>query len=236
MSNNLFPLLSATFYEPSYTHYVELVHQRDADGWKRLENCEFLFYDMDGREVGRQPVDPSLDVIDLGALTRTVAPSRERIMVMIDSRYDTTVFPYRPHHYGFFHRDGSRLAPVYYAVNAVMGGVPNRIGAVAINNFEVFLFFRDPGKTRYSVMLGNPSRFATAQVTVFTHYGDAALTKNVCTLPPKGHAEVPLEPSLDGRPLLRVELKGLFKSVGYIVGRGDSGDIVHFDHLFAYLK
>jgi len=126
--------------------------------------------------------------------------------------------------------------PLYYAVNAVLGGVPDRIGATGINNFETYLFLRRHLAMRPGLALGNPSRFATAEAQVFTYYGAERQTQNV-VLEPKCHTEISLSATLDGEPLGRVEVKALFKLATYVLARRAlSGELVLFDHLFTYFK
>src|SRR5262249_15306415 len=157
-------------------------------------------------------------------------------MVTLDARYDERIFPYRPHHYALLHRLGSETPPLYYAVNAVLGGVPDRIGATNINNFETYMFRRRPFAARYSLLLGNLARFAAAEAQVTTYYGgQRALVET--TLAPKSHREIPLPSERAGLPLERVEVKALFRLASYVVGRrADSGDLILFDHLFTYIK
>jgi hypothetical protein len=72
----------------------------------------------------RKSVDPRQEVLDLGALVEEIAGVVPRAMVTLEARYDERVFPYRPHHLRVLHRPGSDAPPLYYAVNAVLGGVP----------------------------------------------------------------------------------------------------------------
>lgn len=237
MSSNLCALLSATFYEEGYSHYVEIVHQRDCDKRKRLEKLNFLFYAPDGKELGRRSIDPNQNLVDLRALVHSVTNFRERIMVLTEVLYDANIFPYRPHHYALFHREGSKTAPVYYAFNAALGGVPDRIGAVSINHLSVFLFPNHAHEMDFSVIIGNPSRFATVKVNLLSHYEGGVLKARSCRLPPKGHVEVPLMMNLNPQSICRVEMKGVGKPIGFVVGRKkNGGEILHFDHFFPYLK
>jgi hypothetical protein len=236
MSNNLSALLSATFYERGYDHFIELIHQRDAAAHRRLASLDVAVYDAEGKMLAAPPVDPHQDVLDLGALVGAIAGAPDRVMVTFDARYEERVFPYRPHHYGYLHRRGSTAPALYYAANAVLGGVPDRIGAVAMNNFETYVFRRQPYAERYSLLLGCPSRFAAAEAQVFSYYGTERTTDDV-RLAPKAHVEVPLASERDGRRLSRVELKALFRIASYVVGRrAAGGDLVLFDHLFTYFK
>jgi hypothetical protein len=229
-------LLSATFHEDGYEHLVELVHQRDADARRRLHSLDIALYDTDGKLVASIPGDPAVEILDLGALVAAHAPGAGRLMVLFDARYDERIFPYRPHHYAYLHRRGSAQPSLYYAVNAVLGGVPDRIGATSLNNFETYLFMARCGGERHSVLLGNPSRWAPGEAQVTAYYGGARHTREV-TLAPKTHAEVPLEPERDGARLERVEIKAPFRLASYVVGRRmPSGELVLFDHLFAYFK
>ena len=236
MSNNLSGLLSATFYERGYDHLIELIHQRDAAAHRRLASLDVAVYDAEGKLLAAPPVDPHQDVLDLGVLAGAISGVPDRVMVTFDARYDERIFPYRPHHYGYLHRTGSTAPALYYAVNAVLGGVPDRIGATHINNFETYVFRRQHYAERYSLLLGCPSRFAPVEAQVFAYYGAERTTSEV-RLAPKAHVEVPLAPEVDGRRLTRVELKALFRLASYVVGRRASGDdLVLFDHLFTYFK
>ncbi len=228
--------MSATFYEVGHDHLVELVHQRDTEARRRLASLEVELHDPGGTLVGKVVVDPQQEILDLDKVARPLLADRPRLLVVLDARYDERIFPYRPHHYGYLHRRGAQAPPLYYAVNAVLGGVPDRIGATGINNFESYLFSAAGFTGRYSLLLGNVSRFAAARAQVFTYYGP---TRVVCevTLDPKGHTEIPLAPERDGRRLERVELKALFRLASYVVGRhAVGGELVLFDHLFAYVK
>ena len=236
MSNSLSALLSATFYERGYEHLIELIHQRDAAAHRRLASLDVAVYDGEGKMLAAPPVDPHQDVLDLEALVGAIPGAPDRVMVTFDARYDERIFPYRPHHYGYLHRKGSTAPALYYAVNAVLGGVPDRIGATHINNFETYVFRRQPYAERYSLLLGCPSRFAPAEAQVFAYYGTERAVEEL-TLAPKAHVEVPLAPERDGRRLIRVELKALFRIASYVVGRrAADGDLVLFDHLFTYFK
>jgi len=236
MSSNLSALLSVTFSEAGDDHVIELVHQRDRAGRRHLASLGLEIYAPDGQPLGSVPIDPGQETLDLGALTRERRASHPRVMVLFDARYDERIFPYRPHHYGFLHRRGSPSAPLYYAVNAALGGVPDRIGATGINNFETYLFRTGGGGGRHSLILGNVSRFTAARAQVFSYHGGARSAQDV-TLPPKAHAEIRLSPERDGRPLERVEVKALFRLASYVVGRPQDGDeLVLFDHLFSYFK
>jgi len=236
MSSNLSALLSATFYEGGYDHQVEIIHQRDAEARRRLESLEVSLYDQDGALLAAPRVDPARDILDLGALVRDSTDAGERVMVVFDARYDEAIFPYRPHHYAYLHRASSPAPPLYYAINAVLGGVPNRVGATHINNFETYVFRRGPFDQRYSVLLGCLARFVPVQVQIFTYYGSQRIAQEV-TLAPKCHREIDLAPDHEGERLARVEIKALFRLVSYVVGRrADTGDLMLFDHLFTYAK
>jgi hypothetical protein len=234
MSSDLSPLLSMTFYEAGYHHVVELVHQRDEAAQRHLASLDLSAYDADGTLAMSLAVDPREEVLDLDALL--AGRTAGRTMVVFDSRYDERIFPYRPHHYAYLHRRGSAAPPLYYAVNAVLGGVPDRVGATGMNNFETYLFLRRPLAERYTVMLGNPSRFAAAEAQVFTYYGAARLTERV-TLGPKAHREISLTAEHGGTRLERVEVKALFRLASYVIGRhAETGDLLLFDHLFTYFR
>ena len=236
MSSSLSALLSVTFYEAGDDHLIELVHQRDRAARRRLASLDLAVYDPEGKNLTAVPLDTHQEILDLGTLVGAVAGGRPRVMVLLDARYEEQIFPYRPHHYGFLHRRGSTTAALYYAVNATLGGVPDRIGATGINNFETYLFRTRGVGGEHSLMLGNVSRFAPAKAHVFTYYGEARLAHEV-SLDPKAHAEVPLATEQDGRHLERVEVKALFRLASYVVGRHPDGDeLVLFDHLFPYFK
>ena len=236
MSSSLSALLSVTFYEAGDEHLIELVHQRDIAGRRHLASLGLEIYAPDGQRLGKVAIDPRRETLDLGALARECGAPHPRVMVVFDARYDERIFPYRPHHYGFLHRRGSSSPPLYYAVNATLGGVPDRIGATGINNFETYLFRTGGSGGRHSLILGNVSRFTAARAQVFSYYGSARAAQDV-TLPPKAHAEIILATERDGRPLERVEVKALFRLASYVVGRPSDGDeLVLFDHLFSYFK
>jgi hypothetical protein len=135
MSSDACALLSSTFVEVDYDHLIELVHQRDGAARRHLSALDVAVFRPDGTEIAAVEADPREEVLDLRALVEGSAAGPERVMVLLDARYEERRFPYRPHHYGFLHREGSDTPPLYYAVNAVLGGVPDRIGATAINNF-----------------------------------------------------------------------------------------------------
>jgi len=229
-------LLSATFYEEGYDHLIELVHQRDADARRQLVSLDIALHDADGKLVAAVPGDPGQEILDLGALVGAHARGAGRLMAVFDARYDEAVFPYRPHHYAYLHRRGSPQPSLYYAVNAVLGGVPDRIGATGLNNFETYLFLRRGAGERHAVLLGNPSRFAPGEAQLTTYYAGSRHTREV-TLAPKAHVEVALEPQREGARLDRVEIKAVFKLASYVVGRRSAaGELVLFDHLFTYFK
>lgn len=234
MSSDLSALLSATFYEAGDEHRIELIHQRDRAARRRLASLDLGVYDPEGKPLATVPMDTHQEILDLGALVDAVAGERPRVMVMLDARYDQRIFPYRPHHYGFLHRRSSTTPPLYYAVNAVLGGVPDRIGATGLNNFETYIFLVRAFAERYSVLLGNPARFSAAEAQVTAYYASGRATQ-VVALAPKTHLEVPLAAEHDGERLRRVEIKALFRLASYVVGRrADSGELVLFDHLFSY--
>lgn len=236
MSSSLSGLLSATFHERGYDHLVELIHQRDAPAHRRLHSLDVALYDTAGKLLAAPPVDPAREVLDLAALVDEIPGIPDRVMVTFDARYDERIFPYRPHHYGFLHRRGSTAPALYYAVNGVLGGVPDRIGATNINNFETYVFRQRPFAERYSLLFGCVSRFAPVQVQVFAYYGNERTAQEM-SLTPKAHVEVELPAELDGRRLTRVEMKALFRLAAYVVGRrAETGELVLFDHLFTYFK
>lgn len=236
MSSSLSALLSVTFYEREDDHLIELVHQRDTWARRRLASLDVTIYDPGGTALRQVPIDPRQETLDLGALARASLAGHPRVMVTLDARYDERTFPYRPHHYGFLHRRGSPNPPLYYAVGAALGGVPDRIGTTRINNFETYLFRTDGVIGRHSLLLGNVSRFSPVRAQVFSYYGDTRVARDV-SLAPKAHAEIPLAPEHDGRQLQRVEVKALFRLASYVVGRAAGrGELVLFDHLFTYFK
>lgn len=229
-------LLSATFHESGYQHLVELVHQRDLEARRRLASLQVAAYSPTGGLLGSVEVDPDLAVVDLVTLLGAPEPGTGRVFVTFDARYDSALFPYRPHHYAYLHRDGSPRPSLYYAVNATLGGVPDRIGTIRFNHFETYLFLSRHLGQRLALMLGNPSRLAGARAEVTTYY-DAVSVEQSVDLPPKAHAEVPLAAEHAGGRLRRVDLKASFRLTSYVVGRdGTSGDLVLFDHLFTYFK
>jgi hypothetical protein len=157
-------------------------------------------------------------------------------MVVFDARYEESVFPYRPHHYAYLHRDGSHLPPLYYAVNAVLGGVPDRIDNTRINNLETYLFRERPRGAAYSVIVGSLARLATAETQLVAYHGDRR-TSIKLSIGPKQHAEVSLPAEAQGAPLSRVEVKTPFRLATYVMGRETtSGTQVLFDHLFTYFR
>jgi hypothetical protein len=229
-------LLSATFHEPGYQHLLELVHQRDLDARRHLESLELTAYDAEGALQRQASVDARQPVVDLADLLERPEPPGGRLLVVLEARYDPGIFPYRPHHYAYLHRGGSLGAPLYYAVNATMGGVPDRVGASRFNHFETYVFLRGAPTPRAALLLGNPSRFATARAEVTIHYDQRRIEHGV-ELGPKAHAEVALPGEHGGARLARVELKAPFRLTSYVTGRDPaSGDLVLFDHLFTYFR
>jgi len=236
MSSDRCALLSATFWEAGYQHLIETVHQRDALARRNLDGLEIAVHDPGGALLGEKSVDPRKEVLDLGALVEEIAGGAPRAMVTLEARYDQRVFPYRPHHYAFLHRPGSDAPPLYYAVNAVLGGVPDRVGATNINNFETYVFRQRPFAETYSLLLGCLARFVPVQAQVFAYYGARRISQDV-TLAPQCHTEVQLPAEDGGERLARVEVKALFRLLSYVVGRrAGAGDVVLFDHLFTYAK
>ena len=236
MSSSLSPLLSATFWEDGYDHLVEPVHQRDAHARRHLAALDVSVFDGAGKRLLDFAVDPRDEVVDLDALLAGPLAGRGRLLVLFDARYDARIFPYRPHHYGYLHRRGSPAPPLYYAVNSVLGGVPDRIGATGMNNFETYLFRQQALRARHGVLVANVSRFTTAEVQVTAYYGESRLTERAA-LPPKLHAELALPVERDGHRLERVEVKAPFRMATYVIGRqAETGDLVLFDHLFTYFR
>jgi hypothetical protein len=235
MSSSVSALGSATFYEQGYDHVVELVHERAADDRRRLLSLDLTLYDPDGTPLAAVSVDPRQEILDLAALVAQQAPGHDRVMAVFDARSDDQLFPYRPHHYGYLHRRGSSAPPLYYAVTASRGGVPDRLaGKVHIlPNFESYLFLGRPVTESFSVLLGNLGRFAPDDAQVVAFYGTERVVQEM-TLLPRAHVEVKLAPEREGRRLERVELKAVFRLTSYVAGRTAGGDLVLFDHLFTY--
>src|SRR5574337_958247 len=202
MLSSVSALGSATFYEEGYDHLVELVHERAADDRRRLISLDIALYDADGKQLAAVPVDPSQEILDLAALVAQHAPGHGRVMAVFDARSDEQVFPYRPHHYAYLHRRGSPAPPLYYAVTASRGGVPDRLATKVsiLPNFESYLFLGRPFGERFSVLLGNLGRFAAAEAQIFSYYGAERLIHDL-TLSPRAHVEVMLEPEREGRRL-----------------------------------
>lgn len=236
MSSSRAALLSATFWQPDDDHLVELVHQRDRIGHRHLAGVDLLVYDDAGKELGARALDPRDEVVDLDRLVREMTGADRRAMVVFDARYDTAIFPYRPHHYAYLHRRGSRAPALYYAVNAVLGGVPDRIGATNFNNFETYVFRRGPFDIQHALLLGNLARFSTAEAEISAYYDAERIVRTV-SIEPKAHAEVALPSTHGGRALSRVDVKSMFRLASYVAGRrAGTGDPVIFDHLFTYLR
>lgn len=236
MSSEPAALMSATFHEVGYAHLVELVHQKDAAARRHLASLRVEAYDGAGCRRLAADVDPRQEILDLEALLGETSRAHGRVLVVFDARYDREIFPYRPHHYAYLQRRDSTAPPLYYAVNATLGGVPDRIGAVALNNFETYLFLDRPLTARYGLALGNLSRFATAEAEVIRYYEGGRHTEAV-RLPPKAHREIELAAVHEGGRLRRVEVKALFRLTSYVVGRrAPAGELVIFDHLFTYFK
>jgi hypothetical protein len=220
-----------TFYEHGYDHRVD--HSPADAGAPAAGVLEVTLYDEDGA-LATPAVDPGLEV-STGRLVGKATSTQERVMVA-STRGTTTPSPVPPHHYAYFHRRGSTAAPLYYAVNAALGGVPDRIGATNINIFETYVFRQQPFAETYSLLLGCLARFVPVQAQVFAYYGSRRIARDV-TLAPKCHTEVQLPAEDDGERLARVEVKALFRLLSYVVGRrAGTGDLVLFDHLFTYAK
>lgn len=235
-SPHVWGLLSATFVEPGYEHIVELVHQRDADARRHLESLTLSVHGPGGDLLNRVDVDVAEETLDLGTVIGPPAGAGDRVMVAFDARYDERIFPYRPHHYAYLRRLEATSPPLYYAISSALGGVPDRIAASRTNHFETYLFLPRPLTERYAIVVGNLARFAPADVLVSAYHGDRRTGREL-TLPPGGHAEVPLAAAHEGRRLERVEVKAPFRLASYVTARrGDSGDLVLFDHLFTYFK
>lgn len=228
-------LLSATFFEAGSEHLVEIVHQQNPARTRRVASLRVEAYDESGIRRCALAVDERQDVLDLGALLRDHIRDG-RVMVLFDVRYDEAIFPYRPHHYAFLYRPGSSGAPLYYAVNSVLGGFPRGLEATRMNNFETYIFLQRPLHERHSLILGNVSRFAAAQAQLIVYSGNHRTVQDV-VIPPKAHVEVPVPSGSDGAHVDRIELKSLFRLANYVVGRhAGTGEIVLFDHLFTYFR
>jgi hypothetical protein len=228
-------LLSATFHQPGYRHLVELVHQRDLEERRQLTALAVTAYDAGGHLRGEVAVDVRQGVVDLAELLGADG-ARERLLVIFDARYEAAVFPYRPHHYAYLHRDESVRPPLYYAVNATLGGVPDRVGTTRFNHFETYLFPKVASAQRATLLVANLSRFVPARAEITTYYG-ADRAEQAVDLGPKTHAEVNLASEHAGQRLGRVELKAPFRLTSYVAGRERrSGDLVLFDHLFTYFR
>jgi len=232
MSSEACALRSATFHEPGYDHVMELVHQRDSRSRRSLLSVDVEVRDRSGEMLAARPIDPSQELLDLAALGAAGGP----VMVTIEARYDPRTFPYRPHHYAFLHRRGSEAASLYYAVNAVLGGQPARVGTTTVNNLENYLFLRRPFAERHSLLVGNVALWAHARAQVFAWYGSERQAWDV-DLDPGQHVEVALPAEGGSVRLERVELKTPFRLASYVVGRRtDTGELVLFDHLFPYFR
>src|SRR4029450_3277883 len=170
MSSESAALMSATFHEAGYAHLVELVHQKDGGARGQLASVRLTAYDAGGVCHVTTELDPRQEILDLDAVLGQACRAHGRLLAVFDARYAPTIFPSRPHHYAYLQRRDSPAPPLYYAVNATLGGVPDRIGAVALNNFESYLFLDRPLTERYALALGNLSRFATAEAQVITYY------------------------------------------------------------------
>jgi hypothetical protein len=237
MSSSLSALGSATFHEDGHDHLVELVHERAADAGRRLVSLDLALYDAEGKALASEPVDPREAILDLAAFVARHAPGCGRVLAVFDARFDGRTFLHRPHHYGYLHRRASASPPLYYAVTASRGGVPDRLaGRVHIQpHFESYLFLERGVADRVSVLLANLGRFVPGEAQISSYYGSERVVRDV-SLDPRAHVEVPLEPERGGRRLERVELKSAFRLSSYVVGRRATGDLVLFDHLFPYLK
>lgn len=222
-------LLSATFYERGESHVIEVVHQRMG---RVLQSLTLSFYDEPGRHLGTYFFHGDTGTIDLqeyAGLQIPMAP--RRLMAALEARYDERVFPYRPHHYGF--RRGDTGPGLYYAVNAVLGGVPESIGATHVNNVESMTFPADHRGMTWALLMGNLSHFAPAGVRVVTSYGSHRESHPV-TIGPKAHVSLPIAAECMGHPLARVEVRSPFRLATYLVGRRPSdGAPLVYDHLFS---
>ena len=114
--------------------------------------------------------------------------------------------------------------------------MPDRIGAVALNNFETYLFLDRDVAERHAVVVGNLSRFVDADAEIVTYYDSTRHIESVQSAAQGATPRSRCAPARDGQRLRRVELKALFRLTSYVVGRRDSGELVLFDHLFTYFK
>lgn len=103
-------LVSACLWWPSLAMQLEVIHQRR---WRhRLEALTITAWDEEGHPVSGWAIDPQTQWVDL--TERLSGFGSNRLLVVCDARYDTRLFPYRPHHY--LHVDGD--PPLYLALNA----------------------------------------------------------------------------------------------------------------------
>lgn len=222
-------LLSATFYERGESHVIEKVHQA---GHRELASLSLSCYDGPGQRLGTIELGSRNETVDLAELADIVPMCPRRLMVTFDARYDERQWPYRPHHYGL--RRSRKGPPLYYAVNAVLGGVPDTIGATTVNNVERFTFPPEHHGQEYALLLGSLSRYVATDVYVAKIYGHgAAVARQMLTLKPYAHREVPVESSHHDLTLTSVGILSVSRIAAYIVGRRPSDRaLMLYDHLF----
>ena len=108
MSSDLAALMSATFHEAGHAHLVELVHQKDRAARRQLASVRL--FALRRRTAARGSIRRSIprqEILDVAALLDEPARRHGRLLVVFDARYDPRIFPYRPHHYGYLHRQDS---------------------------------------------------------------------------------------------------------------------------------
>lgn len=196
-------LLSGTVCRPDEIHHIELIHQRQPG--VRLTSIDLWLYGADGTRVVT-PLDPGLEIYQLPAVATDT-------MVAFDVRYRIKDFrSYRPHHYGYRRTANAETPPLYYALNAVRGAIPARVGRIGPQNIESAML---PDGLRYRVFLGNLS----LRTAITGRLNDEGIE-----IPP-------------GRFLWRdvkddVLLHTSSKCLSYLVGTDSHGGWWHYDHLF----
>ena len=173
----------------------------------------------------------------MAALLDEPARRHGRLLVVFDARYDPRIFPIVPTTTATCTGPTPAVPPLYYAVNATLGGVPDRIGAVALNNFETYLFLDRPMRGHHAVAVGNLSRFVAGR-----RRGGELLRRGS----PRGdrapgaegpHRRSQLEPERDGHRLPPGRAESALPD-GQLRGgpaRGRRARLL-FDHLFTYFK
>ena len=210
-------LLSIAFHVPGQRQRFEVVHQ--AKG--KLASLTLREYHDDGTPNGVTENCPVSGV-------RWSSSDTRPYMLEFDATYDDRIFSYRPHHYGWIEGD----PPLYYAVNAVWGGIPDSLPVTGMPWIETYWFRKHSGMD-FSVVVGNPSRLAAADVLVksFLRHGLYDITdERRVTLSPKAHTSVSLPATVE-----RVDVKAPFRIAAYVAGRKD-GRLLLWDHLFTYFR